>query len=153
MRHELFVSHMQMSQDMNELSHVSHTNNCLWDTNNSCLIYKWATSHTWTSHVTHTQTWALAKLCLYFELSHFSHTNHLCLTCKWATSHTWTSQVPHMNKPCPTHEQVKSHIYRHERRQNQQTRSVRPAGKQKQFIFSKNFLQIKNVECGTQIFL
>jgi len=133
------IMNNSLKRDMDELCHVSHTNNCIWDmndscvickwaetwmnwvmshtriivceTNNSCLIYKWATSHTWTSHVTHTQTWALAKLCLYFELSHFSHTNHSCLTCKWATSHTWTSQVPHMNKPSPTHEQAMSHTW------------------------------------------
>jgi len=38
-----------------------------------------ATSHTRTSHVTHTQTWALAKLCLTLDLSHVSHTNNSCL--------------------------------------------------------------------------
>jgi len=57
------------------------------------LLYEWAMSHIWMSHV--------------------SHMNESCLTYEWVMSHIWTSHVSHMNESCLTYEWVMSHICIH----------------------------------------
>jgi len=84
------IMNNSLKRDMDELCHVSHTNNCIWDMNYSCLICKWA--KTW-------MNWVM------------SHTR--IIVCETRIIH-----VSYTNEPRPTHERVMSHIHRHERWQN-----------------------------------
>jgi len=95
--------------------------------NESCLIYEFAMSHIWMSHVTHineschTYEWPTSHIQIrrgtqiVFVSSHSDvavHNDESCLIYECAMSHSWRSHVTHLNESCHTDGWVMSHIWK-----------------------------------------
>ena len=103
----------------------SRTDCIPWPSPASDLMFEWAMSHIWMSHVTHrfrlvmldewvtNRSHSMTQPSTWSESCHtwMRHVTHECVTLHMnAACHTWMRHVTRMNESCDTYEWVMSHV-------------------------------------------